>query len=76
MSLLTFVIKKGDKLNTYGDKFEPKAEGMLHILGFNTKSIQLDEKITCQDLIDLQVNIQCYQELCRDIGQVPSYNDF
>ena len=40
---------------------------MLRISGFNNNSIHLDEiRATCQDSIDLQVDIQCYQEVCRD----------
>ena len=58
---------KGDELTTYGDEFGRKEEGMLRISGFNTISIQLDEiESTCQESIDLQVDIQCYQEVCRD----------
>ena len=40
---------------------------MLRILGFNTNSIQIDEiRSTCQESIDLQVDIQCYQEVFQD----------
>ena len=57
----------GDELTTYRDAFGPKKEGMIRILGFNTSSIQLDEiRSTCQESINQQVNIQCFQELCRD----------
>ena len=57
----------GDKLKTYGDEIKKKEEGMLRISGFNNNSINLDEiRATCQDSIDLQVDIQCFQEVCRD----------
>ena len=40
---------------------------MLQISGFSTNSIQLNEiKPTYQESIDLQIDIQCYQEVCRD----------
>ena len=40
---------------------------MLRILGFNNNSINLNKiRATCQDSIDLQVDIQCFQEVCRD----------
>ena len=56
---------KGDELTTYRDAFGPKKEGMIRISGFNTNSIQLDEiTSTCQELIDLQADIRCYQEVC------------
>ena len=34
---------KGNKLKMYGDTIKPKAKGMIHIPGFNTNSIQLNE---------------------------------
>ena len=56
-----------DELKTYGDAIKKKEEGMLRISGFNNNSINLDEiRATCQDSIDLQVDIQCFQEVCRD----------
>ena len=57
----------GDELKTYGDAMGEKEEGMLRVSGFNNNSIQLDEiRATCQGSIDLQVDIQCYQEVCRN----------
>ena len=48
----------GDELKTYGEAVKEKEEGMLRISGFNTNSINLDEiRATCQDSIDLQVDI-------------------
>ena len=68
---------KGDKLTTYRDAFGPKEEGMLRISGFNTNSIQLDEiESTCQESIDLQVDIQCYQEVCQDTRKSPILQRF
>ena len=47
-----------DELKTYGDEIKKKEEGMLRISGFNNNSINLDEiRATCQDSIDLQVDI-------------------
>ena len=58
----------GDELTTYGDAIGKKKEGMIRILGLNTNSIQLDEiRSTCQESIDQQVDIQCFQEVCRDM---------
>ena len=61
---------KGDEFKTFGDAIKPKAKRMLCSSGFNTNSIKLDKiKATCQDSMDLQVNIQCCQEVCRDSRQ-------
>ena len=59
---------KGDELTTYGDALGQKKEGMIQTSGFNTNKIQLDEiRSTYQESIDQQVDIQCFQEVCRDI---------
>ena len=48
----------GDKLKTYRDAIKEKEEGLLRISGFNNNSINLYEiRATCQDSIDLQVDI-------------------
>ena len=58
----------GDELTTYGDVIEEKKTGMIQILGFNTNSIKLDEiRSICQESIDQQIDIQCFQEVCRDM---------
>ena len=46
---------------------DQKKEGMIRISDFDTNSLQLDEiASTCQESIDIQVKIQCYQEVCQD----------
>ena len=40
---------------------------MIQISGFNTNSFQLDEiRSTCQESINQQVDIEYFQEVCRD----------
>ena len=57
----------GNELTTYGNMIDEKKTGMIQISGFNTNSIRLDEiKSTCQESIDQQIDIQCFQEVCRD----------
>ena len=57
----------GDELKTYGDAMGQKEEGMLQMSGFNNNSVHLGKvRATCQNSIDLQVDIQCYQQVCRD----------
>ena len=54
-------------MTTYGDTIEKKKTGMIQISGFNTSSIQLDKiRSTCQESINQQIDIQCFQEVCRD----------
>ena len=41
--------------------------GITQISGFNTNGIKLDEiRSLCQESIDQQKDIQCFQEVCRD----------
>ena len=57
----------GTELITYGNKIEEKKTRMIRISGFNANSIKLDEVgATCQESIDQQIDIQCFQEVCRD----------
>ena len=57
----------GDELTTYGDVIEQEKTGMIRISGFNTNSIKLDEiRSICQEDVNQQINIQCFQEVCRD----------
>ena len=57
----------GTKLITYGNKIKEKKTGMIRILGFNPNGIKLDEiRATCQESVDQQIDIQCFQEVCRD----------
>ena len=69
---------QGDKLTTYGDVIEPKVKGILQISGFNTNSITLDEEIEAkrQASMDLQVDIQCYQEVCWNTRRSPILQQF
>ena len=40
---------------------------MIQISGFNANGIKLDEiRSTCKKSIDQQINIHCFQEVCRD----------
>ena len=56
-----------DELTTYGDEFGQKEEEMIQISGLITNSIQLDEsRSTCLESINLQVDIQGFQEICQD----------
>ena len=51
----------GDELTTYGDAKNKK------ISGFNTNSIKLEEiRLTYQESIDQQIDIQYFQEVCRN----------
>ena len=60
----------GEEVKTYGDPIKEKEEGMLRISGFNNNSISLDEiQATCQDSLDLQIDVQCFQEVCRDMSK-------
>ena len=57
----------GTKLITYGNKIEEKKTGTIRISGFNPNGIKLDEiRATCQGSVDQQIDIQCFQEVCRD----------
>ena len=60
----------GDEVKPYGDAIKEKEEGTLRISGFNNNSINLDEiQATCQDSLDLQIDVQCFQEVCRDMNK-------
>ena len=57
----------GTELITYGNKIEEKKTGMIRISGFNPNGIKLDKICaTCQESVDQQIDIQCFQEVCRD----------
>ena len=54
-------------MTTYGNEIDEKKTGMIRISGFNANGIKLDEiRSTCQESIDQQIDIQCFQEVCRD----------
>ena len=58
---------KGTELITYRNEIEEKKTGTIQILDFNPNGIKLDEiRATCQESIDQQIGIQCFQEVCRD----------
>ena len=58
-------------MTTYGDVTEEKKTGMIQISGFNTNSIKLDEiRSACQESIDQQIDIQCFQEVCRGTRKI------
>ena len=57
----------GTELITYVNKIEEKKTGMIRISGFNANGIKLNEiRATCQESVDQQIDIQCFQEVCRD----------
>ena len=46
---------------------DEKETGMILISVFHTSSIKLDKiRITCQESIDQQLDIQFFQKVCRD----------
>ena len=56
-----------NELNTYGNMIDEKKKGMIQISGVNTNSTKLKEiRSTCQESINQQIDIQCFQEVCRD----------